>query len=177
MEFFALSASVTIGIILILASVSKLFNLKGFIFVIRLLNLFSRNLSILIGILVPVIELTLGLCFIFGIYIKLAAAFSFFLFIVFILLNLYAINTGKDISCNCYGKLLNTQMGIGGVLHNLILAPCSLIVLIWGDMTLFQFNAEINLIDIFIYILLPSFVLIYTCLTVYKINFTYLKGL
>lgn len=177
MEFFALSVSVSIGSLLIIASISKLLNLKGFIFVIRMLNIFSRNLSKITGLFIPLIELILGLLFILGIHIKLAAVIAFLLFSTFLFLNIYAIKTGKDLSCNCYGKLLSTQMGIGGVLHNLILVPCSLIVLIWGDITIIQMNEEINLINICLYIILPSFAFIYTCLTVYKINFTFLRGL
>lgn len=101
---------------LLFAGIAKLVWIKNTISSIKKMQFFPKVIEKYIGILMPLLEIFLGMAFlfsnsiwIFGIYV------GYLLFFIFMNLRFYADNI--EIDCCCYGKLLPSKLGLGGLLY------------------------------------------------------------
>lgn len=100
----------------ILAGTSKLFAIKEAKKFPEKIGLISGKYGQILGGSMPFIELFIGIFgIIFNSYILNILAIGVLLF--FIVLNLKYTLEKKSSKCFCYGKLINTKIGIGGLSH------------------------------------------------------------
>lgn len=126
MEYLYFLFNFSVSLTFIISGLSKLTERENNIRVIQKLNFFPRTISIAAGSALPYIEIGLALLLMFNVYIKLSVTLVMLLLLSFIYANSYVIRKGKDIACNCFGKLLQGKLGKGGLYHSMILLLYSL---------------------------------------------------
>ncbi len=99
----------------------------------KLFPIFSINL---IAIIIPWLELFIGVLLLFGIWIKENSMISFILLILFTVLVATTMLRGLDISCGCFGTKFAQKVGLLKIGENTILMVISYIV--------FQFESRIK---------------------------------
>lgn len=126
MEYLYFLFNFSVALTFIISGFSKLTERENNIRVIQKLNFFPRTISIAAGTSLPYIEIGLAVLLIFNVYIKISVTVVIILLISFIFANSYVVSKGKDIACNCFGKLLQGKLGMGGLYHSIILLLYSL---------------------------------------------------
>jgi len=123
-----------IGMVFIYASIHKIANPEEFAKSIdnyRLLPVFLINI---IAIILPWLELIIGLFIIFGIFIKASSFLISLNMLIFTILVLITIIRGIDISCGCFSSDINsTPIGWKKFFENIILLLISSIVFISNE--------------------------------------------
>ncbi|MCU1656351.1 MAG: Protein-disulfide isomerase [Pseudonocardiales bacterium] len=92
-----------LGVVWIWAGWSKLHNPRGFLQTIRAYDATPEWLSKAIGYGLPVLEICLGVLLIVGIAVRIAAAVSALLFLVFLIGLIEAAARGIKLECGCFG--------------------------------------------------------------------------
>ena len=119
---------VILGFVFVYASIHKIADPESFAKSIenyRILPLFSVNV---VSIIVPWIELIVGLFLMFGVFIKASSFIATFLMLFFSLLILVTIIRGIDISCGCFSSSVSTPVGWQKFTENIILSIISFLV-------------------------------------------------
>lgn len=119
---------VIVGFVFVYASIHKIADPESFAKSIenyRILPLFSVNV---VAIIVPWIELIVGLFLMFGVCIKASSFIATFLMLFFSLLVLVTIIRGIDISCGCFSSSVSTPIGWQKFTENIILSIISFLV-------------------------------------------------
>lgn len=128
-KHFILIFRIIIGFVFIYASVYKVANPEEFAKSIENYMIFPLFLVNIIAILLPWLELILGLFIIFGIFIKASSFLLSINMFAFTLLVLITIIRGIDIGCGCFTSDINsTPIGWGKFSENLLLLGISLII-------------------------------------------------
>jgi len=105
-------ARLLIGGILIYASISKIIDPSSFAKAISNYHLVLFGLENLFAIILPWLELIVGICLILGIFLDGAAFIVILMMVIFIIAITYAILSGYSIECGCGlkpGELIGTQ--------------------------------------------------------------------
>lgn len=124
LSIIVLIARILIGGILIYASFNKIVDPGGFAKAIANYHLIPFGLENIMAIILPWLELIVGICLIFGIFIDGAAFLVIIMMVVFISAITYAILNGYNIECGCGlkpGELIGIQKIIEDITY-LILA-------------------------------------------------------
>lgn len=124
LSIIVLIARLLIGGILIYASFNKIVDPGGFAKAIANYHLIPFGLENIMAIILPWLELIIGLCLIIGVFIDGAAFLVIIMMIVFISAITYAILNGYNIECGCGlkpGELIGIQKIIEDITY-LILA-------------------------------------------------------
>ncbi|NMF07936.1 MauE/DoxX family redox-associated membrane protein [Clostridium beijerinckii] len=118
---------IAITITLIFAGAAKMISYSNTIYTIKKVGIFPEKISKAIGIFMPIFEIIIAV-FLMVNPNKLTIVSTLGYLLFFIALNLkYAIED-KEIRCCCYGKFIESKLGIGGFIHYLYL----LVLLIGG---------------------------------------------
>jgi len=91
-----------LGTIFIYASIDKIINPAAFSDSIDNYHIIPSQLSNIAALIIPWIELFIGLCFIFGIFLDGACLISATLLIWFIFILSQALYRGIDVHCGCF---------------------------------------------------------------------------
>lgn len=124
LSIIVLIARLLIGGILIYASFNKIVDPGGFAKAIANYHLIPFGLENIMAIILPWLELIIGLCLIIGVFIDGAAVLVIIMMVVFISAITYAILNGYNIECGCGlkpGELIGIQKIIEDITY-LILA-------------------------------------------------------
>lgn len=124
LSIIVLIARILIGGILIYASFNKIVDPGGFAKAIANYHLIPFGLENIMAIILPWLELIIGLCLIIGVFIDGAAFLVIIMMVVFISAITYAILNGYNIECGCGlkpGELIGIQKIIEDITY-LILA-------------------------------------------------------
>lgn len=124
LSIIVLIARLLIGGILIYASFNKIVDPGGFAKAIANYHLIPFGLENIMAIILPWLELIIGLCLIIGVFIDGAAFLVIIMMVVFISAITYAILNGYNIECGCGlkpGELIGIQKIIEDITY-LILA-------------------------------------------------------
>jgi uncharacterized membrane protein YphA (DoxX/SURF4 family) len=119
---------VILGFVFVYASIHKIVDPESFAKSIenyRILPFFSVNV---VAIIVPWVELIVGLFLIFGIFIKASSYIAVLLMGFFSILVLVTIIRGIDITCGCFSSSISTPIGWQKFIENIILFMFSLLV-------------------------------------------------
>ncbi|MDI6616915.1 MAG: MauE/DoxX family redox-associated membrane protein [Syntrophaceae bacterium] len=104
------SARWILGVVFIYASIHKILDPAAFARAVYLYRIFPDGLVNLAALVLPWVELFLGVLLIIGIWMPGAAVLSTFLFMVFMGALSYNVARGLDISCGCF----STSTAAGG---------------------------------------------------------------
>ncbi len=111
-SIIVLISRILIGSILIYASINKIADPGGFAKAIDNYHLIPFGIENSMAIVLPWVELIVGICLIFGIFIDGAAFLVIIMMIVFIAAITFAILSGYNIECGCGlkpGELVGIQ--------------------------------------------------------------------
>jgi putative oxidoreductase len=124
-EIISVIFRITLGIIFLYAAVGKIDNPEAFFKEISNYRLFPDFISQISAIILPWIELTIGLLLILGIRVKTTSAISFILLVVFTLMVISAWARGLNINCGCFSHRIE-YVGLRKVIENLLMMGFSI---------------------------------------------------
>ena len=107
----------SVCIILLLSGILKLIYIKYTVSTITLIDVFPSKISKYIGYLLPLLEISMAVL-LYEINEKLVYVFIIGYLMFFIIINLKFIY--QDKKCCCYGRLIKSKLGLGGVIHFLV---------------------------------------------------------
>ena len=132
----ALLCRVILGVILIYASIDKIVHPAEFAKAIGNYNVLSFGLENLLGIVLPILELLVGICLVLGIMLDGSAIIAAGMMIVFIIALSQAMIRGIDINCGCFKVTVENgghQVGIRRIIEDFLFLGMSLMVLSRGE--------------------------------------------
>jgi len=127
-NIIVLIARLLIGVILIYASVDKIANPAEFAQAIYNYHIISFGLENTMAVIIPWLELIIGLCLIFGIFIDGASFLVIVLMVTFITAISYAIISGYNIECGC-GLKPGELVGMKKIIEDFIYLILALIII------------------------------------------------
>jgi protein-disulfide isomerase/uncharacterized membrane protein YphA (DoxX/SURF4 family) len=103
-------ARLLLGVVWIWAALAKIAHPLGFVQTVRAYDMTWEWLSRAIGYGLPVLELCLGVVLVVGVTVRIAAAVSAVLFVVFLVALIEAAARGLTVTCGCFnsGKIVQT---------------------------------------------------------------------
>ena len=132
----ALLCRVILGVILIYASIDKIVHPVEFAKAIGNYNVLPFGLENLLGIVLPILELLVGICLVLGIMLDGSAIIAAGMMIVFIIALSQAMIRGIDINCGCFKVTVENgghQVGIRRIIEDFLFLGMSLMVLSRGE--------------------------------------------
>lgn len=107
--------SCSIGLVFVISALSKMFSYKKSIESIVTMDLFDKKINKIIGVLFPFYELFLGIS-IFMYYPSLILNIVGVSTIsIFIFMNIRGLIAEEEQACHCFGNVMKTKLGLGGV--------------------------------------------------------------
>lgn len=134
---------IVLGIVFLYAAIGKIDNPAAFYKEIVNYNLFPNLLSQVFAIIIPWIELAIGIFLIFGIRIRSTSFICFVLLTTFTLLVISAWARGLNINCGCFSHHIE-YVGLKKVLENVFLILASVFVFFFPDKFLSLDNAIVS---------------------------------
>ena len=101
-EYIIFIARIILGIVFIYASIDKIIDPASFSNSIDNYHISPYILNNIAALIIPWIELLIGLCLIFGVYIEGASSIAIFLLLFFIFIISQALARGINIDCGCF---------------------------------------------------------------------------
>ena len=132
----ALLCRVILCIVLIYASIDKIVHPAEFAKAIGNYNVLPFGLENLLSIVLPVLELLVGICLVLGIMINGSAIIAAGMMVVFIIAISQALFRGIDIDCGCFKVTVENgghQVGIRRIIEDFIYLGMALMVLSRGE--------------------------------------------
>jgi len=132
----ALLCRVILGAILVYASIDKIVHPAEFAKAIGNYNVLPFGLENLLGIVLPILELLVGICLVFGIMLDGSAIITAGMMTVFIIALSQAMIRGIDINCGCFKVTVENgghQVGIRRIIEDFLFLGMSLMVLSRGE--------------------------------------------
>jgi uncharacterized membrane protein YphA (DoxX/SURF4 family) len=123
LNIIVLITRILIGGILIFASINKIVDSEGFAGAIDNYHILPFGLENSIAIVLPWLELIIGICLILGVFVDGAAFLVIIIMSVFIFAITYAILSGFNIECGCGlkpGELVGIQKIIEDVTYSIL---------------------------------------------------------
>lgn len=106
----------SIALTLIFAGISKIISYSNTIDTIKKIGIFPKKISKVVGIFMPLFEITVAVFLIIK-SSKLIVILILGYVLFFIGLNFKYTIEKKEIKCCCYGKLIESKLGKGGLIH------------------------------------------------------------
>lgn len=94
------------GAVLILAGAGKLPERIQFVDVVIKYYVFPYPIAFIYGVILPWLELGIGLLLVLGIYTRLAAVISLPVIFSFIMTNIISLSKGKVVCTSCFGEII-----------------------------------------------------------------------
>ena len=132
----ALLCRVILGVILIYASIDKIVHPAEFAKAIGNYNVLPFGLENLLGIVLPILELLVGICLVLGIMLDGSAIITAGMMTVFIIALSQAMIRGIDINCGCFKVTVENgghQVGLRRIIEDFLFLGMSLMVLSRGE--------------------------------------------
>ena len=101
-KYLTLLCRLTLGAIFIYASIDKIAYPGGFAVVIRNYKILPEQMTNILAIILPWLEIFCGIFLVVGIFTRTSAAIISLMLIVFIIAISSAITRGLDIDCGCF---------------------------------------------------------------------------
>lgn len=140
-------ASILIGLVFLLAALSKLGDLGEFQRALAAYNFIPFWLQGLTVLLIPGLELSVGLYLLMGIDQRAASFIGSILMLLFVGLAIYRTFFAIPGGCHCFKIQLPQWLELNGswiILRNLLLLSCSLLSFFWARPTRYLFQKDIN---------------------------------
>lgn len=104
------SIGLSLSLIFFVSSIAKIANIKDFVYGVVEFKIFSRKLLKIFGYMLPFIELGTSILLVFNETFILGAVISLMLLLSFFIAVTYAIKTQLNITCECFGKFLDSEV-------------------------------------------------------------------
>jgi len=114
--------SMSVGFLLLISGFTKFFSIdetSQSLIDLGLVKIISLSRSAAIILSVMEVFLAIGLILFSGYFLVNITAF--FVFLIFILINYKSVTNNLKIECNCFGKIIKTEYGYGGIIQSLIM--------------------------------------------------------
>lgn len=116
--------------VLVISGIVKFLDPIQLIETIKALGIKNVDILALIGISVPLLELSLGIAVFIGFKSKIVIPFTTFLFMSFLGISVYGYMIGLTNDCGCFGSLVKSKFGWLMITRNLLFFILSLYLLI-----------------------------------------------
>jgi len=123
-----LLARLILGIVLISASIGKISDPNMFAEAISNYHLIPFGLENSLAIVLPWLELLVGIGLIFGIFVSGSAFLTMLMMVVFIFAISFAILNGYNIECGC-GLKPGEMIGVGKIIEDIVYLLLAIVVL------------------------------------------------
>ncbi|MCJ7471534.1 MAG: DoxX family membrane protein [Actinobacteria bacterium] len=156
---------IIIGMAFFLSGLFKLIDLKGFQKIIETMGLLGGPLPLMASIIIPVLELILGIMLVLGIYMRITALHLNVLVVVFSWVTFYVLRSRPDMLCGCFGGFFDMTFSIYHFIVLFIIFILNLIIVIepndtWNLQKLFRdkipASKKMLIVEILIYILIAA---------------------
>ncbi|HPN38940.1 MAG TPA: MauE/DoxX family redox-associated membrane protein [Melioribacteraceae bacterium] len=117
-KYFLFFLRFLLGIVFIFAGIEKINSPNSFFNSINNYKIFSDYISYSIVLILPWLELFIGILLIFNKYIKECLTIYMILLILFNILVFSAIIRGLNIDCGCYGNSINVKASYTKIAEN-----------------------------------------------------------
>ena len=121
---------ILVGLVFFASGLLKITDISSFRDIVISLGLFNGPLSFLASIIIPVLELLLGLMLLLGIYARVTAIHINVLIILFSWVTFYVLNNKPELLCGCFGKFFNLTFSTYHFIVLLVLFIFGLILII-----------------------------------------------
>ncbi len=118
---FQLILRIVLGIFLSLSGLAKIMDLASFGKAVNSFGILPADWVVLVTIVVPYLELVLGLMLLLNFYAKPAYVTALTMLIVFTALSAYKYFSGDISDCGCFGKLLQRKTDEKLLIENALL--------------------------------------------------------
>lgn len=115
-----------LGVVYILAGISKLASPGDFLQTIRRLKFIPQWSEKFIARILPRVEVSLGVLLLIGALERYVAVFSIFLLLVFGFVALVAVMRGVEVPCSCFGQFSSETLSVRTIARNGMLAVLTL---------------------------------------------------
>jgi uncharacterized membrane protein YphA (DoxX/SURF4 family) len=133
---FVLLSRIILGAVLIIASIDKILHPEAFAKVIGNYNVLPFGLENILAIILPILELFVGCCLIFGVMLDGSAIITAGMMFVFIIALSQAMIRGIDINCGCFKVSVDNgggNIGYRRIIEDIIFLGLSLFILNRGE--------------------------------------------
>ncbi len=121
---------VLVGLIFFVSGLFKIIDIPAFRDTVVSLGLFNGSISFLASIILPVLELLLGLLLLLGVYTRVVAIHLNVLIILFSWVTFYVLNNRPDLLCGCFGNFFDLTFSTYHFIVLLVLFVFNLILII-----------------------------------------------
>ena len=121
---------ILVGLIFFISGLLKIIDISSFRDIVISLGLFNGPLSFLASIIIPVLELLLGLMLLLGIYIRVTAIHINVLIILFSWVTFYVLNNKPELLCGCFGNFFNLTFSTYHFIVLLVLFIFNLVLIV-----------------------------------------------
>jgi|TARA_B100001996_G_scaffold184940_1_gene141464 uncharacterized membrane protein YphA (DoxX/SURF4 family) len=135
-QILVLFSRIVLGAVLIVASIDKILHPEAFAKVIGNYNVLPFGLENIIAIILPILELFVGCCLIFGVMLDGSAIITAGMMFVFIIALSQAMIRGIDINCGCFKVSVDNgggNIGYRRIIEDIIFLGLSLFILNRGE--------------------------------------------
>ncbi|GBD06985.1 hypothetical protein HRbin21_00795 [bacterium HR21] len=130
-ELLGLAARVVVGMVFLVAAADKVGNPEAFARSIANYRLLPLELVNLPALILPWLELLIGLMLLVGVRIRAAAAVAAVLLVVFTAALVSALARGLDIHCGCFSQTAAERIGWGRVVEDVGLLVLAVLLVVW----------------------------------------------
>ena len=121
---------ILVGFVFFVSGLLKIIDISSFRDIVISLGLFNGSLSFLASIIIPVLELLLGLMLLLGIYIRVTAIHINVLIILFSWVTFYVLNNKPELLCGCFGIFFNLTFSTYHFIILLVLFIFNLVLIV-----------------------------------------------
>ncbi|WP_409344801.1 MauE/DoxX family redox-associated membrane protein [Paenibacillus sp. MBLB4367] len=139
MIYLGLIMKLTVAITLLFSGIAKTLDIKTSARISAAVDILPRKLGYIFGLLLPIIEILLGIALLIEFKVPLVLSLVFITFVVFFIVNLKIMINGTDLGCNCYGKVLSGKMGKGGLFNSIVLIFYCFLIIMLPNMSMSDF--------------------------------------
>jgi len=135
-QILVLFSRIVLGAVLIVASIDKILHPEAFAKVIGNYNVLPFGLENILAIILPILELFVGCCLIFGVMLDGSAIITAGMMFVFIIALSQAMIRGIDINCGCFKVSVDnggSHIGYRRIIEDIIFLGLSLFILNRGE--------------------------------------------
>ena len=121
---------ILVGLVFFASGLFKVIDIASFRDIVISLGLFNGSLSFLASIIMPILELLLGLLLLLGVSTRITAIHINVLIILFSWVTFYVLNNKPDLLCGCFGTFFNLTFSTYHFIVLLVLFVFNLILVV-----------------------------------------------
>ena len=144
MQCWLLALRFSLGIVFIIASVSKLSALPQFATEVAGYNLLPYTLARVYATALPWVELIAGSALVLGVFVPFALVMSILMAASFTIANIYAFYQGVNDNCGCFGQLIPLSHTTSLIIDALMILTATVLLFYRKKMTFMSVNTLIS---------------------------------